>query len=83
VNCHAASSQVVDAHDAANHVPPHVVKDQHLPNGLAIFAEYRRRLWEEAIYIAIALLVGTAVCVVVEVENFLNCGCTKGSLVFW
>jgi hypothetical protein len=39
MNCYSPGSEIIDSEHAADNIPAHVVKDQDLPDRVAIFVE--------------------------------------------
>lgn len=70
---HPPRSQIIDTEHAADDIPPHVIKDQHLPDRVSVLVQDRGRVGDETLSgIMGAVLRGARV--VIQVEDLLN-GC--------
>jgi hypothetical protein len=65
-------SQVIYTHDAANDVPPQVVKDQDFPYRLAVRVDDWGRLGEKAIRLVVMLIVRRVRRCLIEVKDFFD-----------
>ena len=72
MNCDTSTTEVIDSQYTANDISSHVVKDQYLPDWLAILIQDCWRLDGKPICMAVNLVVWTVARLIVQAQDLLN-----------
>lgn len=72
MNRNSPRAKVVNSQHAADNIAAHVIKDQHLPYGVAILVQYGGGVRNEAVRSSIMVGVASGLDIMVQVQNLLN-----------
>lgn len=72
MNRNSPRAKVVNSQHAADNIAAHVIKDQHLPYGVAILVQDGGGVGNEAVRSPIVVGVASGLDIMIQVENLLN-----------